>query len=624
MLEKLFRICSGVAMTVVGGLFLAASLAVMIIKIEIPIDPAWGTVFICGFPLVYLAVSRLFLQRWISSALLIVIAMVASIIIGELFAAGEVAFIMAIGAILEEKTVERARKGIHKLVSLIPQTGRRVDGSACHIVPVESVQIGDTLRVLPGETVPVDGVITSGETSLDQSVMTGESLPVDKTVGDEVYCGTVNRFGSVDVCATKVGKDSSLQKIIRLVEEAENRQAPMQRIVDKWATWLVPVALGIAVFTYFVTGDLVRAVTVLIVFCPCALALATPVSIMAAIGQATRYGVIIKSGEALERMGKVDMVAFDKTGTLTQGKIAVSVVLPFDCSMKENTLLVLAASAEVRSEHPLGKAIVKCAKNRGLVLRDTEHFKMLPGRGIMAVIQGKTLFCGHANFIAENGIVNKQAMQEAEVLRKEGKAIVFVADETKLLGMIALSDMVKNGTKDALIHLKQTKTKTVLLSGDHEQAVRFLARQMEIGAVYAQLLPAQKVERIVTFQQAGHTVCMVGDGVNDAAALKTADVGVAMGSMGSDLAIEAADIALMDDDIAKISYLKRLSTATISTIRFNITLSMAINAVAIILSVMDVLGPISGALVHNVGSVLVVLNAALLYDRHFMNNESNS
>lgn len=622
MLEKLFGICSGVAMTVLGGVFLAISLAVMLAGMDLPVDPAWGTVAICGFPLVYLAISRLLWQKWISSALLISIAMAAAIAIGELFAAGEVAFIMAVGALLEDKTVERAKRGIRMLVSMVPQTGRRVVDGNCNIVPVESVQVGDTLRILPGETVPADGVIIRGRTSLDQSVITGESLPVDKTVGDEVYCGTLNRFGLIDIRTEKIGNDSSLQKMIRLVKDAENRQAPMQRTVDKWATWLVPVALGIAVVAYFVTNDMVRAVTVLVVFCPCALALATPVSIMAAIGQATRYGVMIKSGEALERMSKVDIVAFDKTGTLTSGVLDVTEVISFDSSLTEDELSVLAASVEVHSEHPLGKAIVKYVRDKGLVPYDTECFKMLPGQGVMAIVGGRILFCGSASFIAGNGISLDRAKGDAERFRKQGKAAVFVADGKELLGVLALSDTVKTGAVEALAWLENEGTKTVLLSGDHVQTASFVAKEVGIRTVHAQLLPAQKVEQIVTLQQAGHTVCMTGDGVNDAAALKTADVGVAMGSMGSDLAIEAADIALMDDDVTKIPYLKRLSVATVSTIRFNIVLSMLLNIIAIILSVMGILGPISGALVHNAGSVLVVLNAALLYDRRLTDHSA--
>ncbi|HII09134.1 MAG TPA: cation-translocating P-type ATPase, partial [Methanosphaera sp.] len=317
-------------MTIVGGIFLLISLYFVLTGTPIPtyMDPAWITVIICGIPLVYLALTRLIYEHWISSALLIVMAMVASIYIGEIFAAGEVTFIMALGALLEEYTVERSKRGLTDLINLKPEKGRLlITENGKNIekeVQATEIQIGDILRVLPGEKIPVDGIIIHGDTSIDQSVMTGESLPLDKTVNDEVFSGTLNLHGSIDIKATKVGKDSSLEKLIRLVQEADEKQAPTQRIADKWATWLVPVALAIAIVTYFITGNLERAVTILVVFCPCALILATPTAIMAAIGQATKQGVLIKSGEALEIMGNVDTITFDKTGTLTFGNLEVS------------------------------------------------------------------------------------------------------------------------------------------------------------------------------------------------------------------------------------------------------------------------------------------------------------
>lgn len=609
-------------MTIVGGVFLAASLVIMLTGIKVPVDPAWVTVIICGFPLLYLAITRLIFQRWVSSALLITIAMVASVFINELFAAGEVAFIMAIGAILEEKTVARAKKGINKLISLTPQQGRRIvteNGvSSEEVVPVETIRKGDLLRVFPGEAIPVDGVITFGNTSVDQSVMTGESLPVDKKTGDEVFCGTMNRFGSIDIQATKVGEDSSLQKMIAMVKEAENKKAPMQRIVDKWATWLVPIALLIAAGAYFFTSDIVRAVTVLVVFCPCALALATPTSIMAAIGQATKHGVLIKSGEALEIMGKTHCIAFDKTGTLTFGNLQVSDVITFTGNAGKDKLLQLTASAEMRSEHPLGKAIVGYAKDSEIGLTEPSDFQMIPGKGVIATVDGKTVICGNSSYLEESGITLSGEVQAAlNALRSEGKASVLVAADKQCLGIVALSDAIRPSAKDIVEKLQQMNTEVVLLTGDNKQAAAYLAYQAGITNVYAELLPAGKVESIEALQQSGKKVCMIGDGVNDAPALKTADVSVAMGKVGSDIAIEAADIALIGDDISKIPYLKRLSNATLGNIKLNITLSMALNFVAIILSVMGVLNPVTGALVHNAGSVLVVLNAALLYDRKF-------
>jgi len=619
MLKRINDVLCGIPMTVIAGVFLAGSLILMLSGVKIGIDPAWVTVIICGFPLLYLALTRLIFQKWISSALLISIAMVACIYIGELFAAGEVAFIMAIGAILEERTVARAKKGISKLISLTPQQGRRIikenEAEREEIVPAEDIRKGDLLRVLPGEIIPVDGKIIFGDTSVDQSIMTGESLPVDKKVGDDVFCGTINRFGSIDISATQVGADSSLQKLINMVKEAENKKAPMQRIVDKWATWLVPIAVLIAVAAYLFTSDIERAVTVLVVFCPCALALATPTSIMAAIGQATKHGVLIKSGEALEKMGKVNCITFDKTGTLTFGKLEVSDVVTFLPTVGEQDLLQITASVEARSEHPLGKAIVKYAKSKEIGLTEVKDFRMIPGKGVCA---GNVL-CGNSTYLNENGIVLENSVELVlKNLRNEGKASVLTAIDGQCIGVIALSDALRPSAKQMVEQLENMNTEVVVLTGDNYQAANYFAQKVGIKHVCAELLPAEKVSRIADLQAEGKNVCMIGDGVNDAPALKTADVSVAMGGMGSDIAIEAADIALMGDDISKIPYLKRLSNATIKTIKINITLSMVINFVAIVLSVMGLLNPITGALVHNAGSVLVVLNAALLYDRKYL------
>ena len=630
MLKKLNDFLAGLPMTIVAGAFLLLDLVPHLMEefggtsvrlSFLPFDPAWATIVISGIPLLYLAVWRIIHNPGISkisSALLICIAMFAAIAIGDLFAAGEVVFIMAIGALLEEATTNRAKKGLKKLISLAPTKGRRLKDGKEEMIPAEEIRQGDLLRILPGETIPVDGTILSGETSVDQSIMTGESLPVDKSAGEEVFCGTINRFGSIDISATKVGENSSLQKLIRMVQDAENKQAPMQRIADRAASWLVPVALLIAVLAYVFSGNIVTAVTVLVVFCPCALVLATPTAIMAAIGQATKHGVIIKSGEALEKMGKVDIIAFDKTGTLTYGRLDVSDIISFDENVSERELLALAASAEARSEHPLGKAIVAYAAAEGVTLTEAEDFKMTAGKGILAEVSGRRLICGNEKFLVENGASIGQKVQSAlERLRTQGKASILVADGRKCIGVIALSDVLRPEAKDMVSRLADMDTRTVLLTGDHQKTADYFAKQVGISGVRAELLPEEKVQNIEKLQKENHTVCMIGDGVNDAPALKTADVSVAMGSMGSDIAVDAAEVALMSDDISKIPYLKRLSNATVRTIKASITLSMCINFVAIVLSLMEVLTPTTGALVHNAGSCFVVLIAALLYDRKF-------
>lgn len=623
MLKKINDILAGMPMTLIGGVFLIFSFALPRIGVRLSVDPAWITVIISGIPLLYLAVWRIIYNPGISkisSALLIIIAMFAAIAIGDLFAAGEVVFIMAIGALLEDMTTNRAKKGLKNLISLAPVQGRKIEDGKERMIPVEKISRGNILRVLPGETIPVDGIIVEGETSLDQSIMTGESLPVDKKIEDEVFCGTINCFGTIDIKATNVGKDSSLQKLIRMVQDAENKQAPMQRIADKCASWLVSVALMIAIVTGFVTDDIVRAVTVLVVFCPCALILATPTAIMAAIGQATKHGVIIKSGEALEKMGKVDTITFDKTGTLTYGKLQVSDIISFDNRRDNDDILRMAASAETKSEHPLGKAIVNDAVSKKMDIIPSSDFKMTTGKGIAAVVAERKMICGNESFLTENGIKIENAVSDTiKKLRIEGKACILVAEENICIGIIALSDVLRPEAKAVIEKLSEMGTKTVLLTGDNKRTADYFASRAGISEVYAELLPNKKVESIQHLQSNNRKVCMIGDGVNDAPALKIAEVGVAMGVMGSDIAVDAADIALMSDDISKLPYLKRLSNATVKTIKLSITLSMCINFVAIILSVTGILNPTTGALVHNAGSCFVVLIATLLYDRKFDN-----
>jgi heavy metal translocating P-type ATPase len=587
-----------------------------------PFEPSWITVIICGFPLVYLSIRRIVYNKGISkisSALLISMAMFAAIAIGDIFAAGEVAFIMALGALLEEATTERAKKGLKKLISLAPVKGRKIQDNKEMMVPVESIQSGDYLRILPGETIPVDGRIINGETTVDQSIMTGESIPVDKIIDDDVFGGTINCFGAIDIIATKVGEDSSIQKMIQLIKNAEQKQAPIQRIADIVASRLVPIALMIACIGYLITGNIIVGVTVLVVFCPCALVLATPTAVMAAIGQATKHGVIIKSGEILETMGKVDTMAFDKTGTLTRGQLAVQSILAVDTDYSETDILQLAASAEAKSEHPIGKAIVSHAIEQDLEILDTTSFTMFVGKGIIAVIKGRELYCGNERFLEEHNIIVSESIQQAiNVYRSEGKVSVIIADREHIIGIITLSDTMRNDVINMISAISSLDMTTVLLTGDSEEAATYIGKKSGVSEIHAELLPGEKVSIIESLQGKHHKVCMVGDGINDAPAMKIADVSIAMGTIGSDIAIETADIALMSDDLSKIPYIKRLSDATIKTIKFSIALSMVINCIAIILSLLEVLTPTTGALVHNVGSCLVVLIAARLYDRKFI------
>lgn len=610
-IESIISILNSWPCVTISGASLAISLYGMLAEEAAAAFGAYVAIVISGIPLVYIAMKRLLAERSISSALLISMAMAACIMIGESFAAGEVAFIMALGEKLEDITVARARKGLASLVSLVPQQARQLAGGEVRDIPADSVMPGDVLRILPGEIIPADGEITDGSSSVNQAAMTGESLPVEKKTGDTVFAGTINGHGSLDICATRPAQDTTLQQLIRLVREADARKAPLQRTVDRWASWLVPVALILAILAYIITGNLERAVTVLVVFCPCALALATPTSVIAAIGQATRHGVLIKSGEALERMARVSCFASDKTGTLTYGSLEVSEIIPLEEGLTARQLLTMAAAVESRSEHPIAKAIIHHVQQLRLSIPNTTDFRMTPGVGVEATCDGNRIFCGR---VTDENTADSSVLS---ALQQKGKAALVVKRNETIAGIITLTDKLRPGAEAMVQQLRHNKCQVMLLTGDHSVAADRIARQVGIQKVFSSLLPADKLQIIADYEQAGTHVCMLGDGVNDAPALRQAYIGIAMGGMGSEIARDAADITLMTDDLSCVPYVKRLADATLRTIRFNLTVSMLINTAAITLSVMGILGPVSGALVHNAGSVLVVLNAALLYERQF-------
>ena len=580
--------------------------------LPLPFDAAWVAIVLCGIPIVLEALIGLITAFDIKADVLVSLALIAAVLIGEDFAAGEVAFIMQLGALLEDVTVARARAGIEKLVHLTPQTARLLLPDGENIVPAGQVRVGDRLRVLPGESIPVDGVITSGQTSINQAVMTGESLPVDKTVGDEVSSGTVNQYGAFEMRATKVGEDSSIQRMIRLVQSADAGKARIVGLADRWATWIVVIALTAAALTWLITGEIIRAVTILVVFCPCALVLATPTAIMAAIGNATRHGFLVREGDALERLAAVRKIAFDKTGTLTYGTPRVVAVASTLAGLDRAGLYALAAGAEQLSEHPLGKAVVAGYReeNSGEIA-PAESFEMLPGRGVSAVVDGRRVLAGNPQLLADHGVaVSPDA--ERQRLLEEGATMIYVAVDGVFAGYLALSDTLRAESAATIAALEAAGVRPVLLTGDHESAAGAIAARLGIREVRAGRLPEDKLEEIGRWQRDGVHVCMIGDGVNDAPALKKADVGIAMGGVGSDIAVEAADIALVDDEVKELPHLMALSRRMMTTIRMNLTFSMGLNFLSIVLAMAGTLNPVVGALVHNAGSVAVILNSALL------------
>lgn len=595
---------------VLSGISLLCSIFKLL---PLPFDSAWVAIILCGVPIVMEAVIGLVTKFDIKADVLVSIALIASICIGEDFAAGEVAFIMQIGGLLEEFTVAKARAGIEKLVKLTPQTARVINGDSEKIVPAEQVTVGDILRVLPGETIPVDGVIISGQTSVNQAVMTGESLPVDKNVGDEVSSGTVNQFGAFEMKATKVGEDSSIQRMIRLVQTADAGKAKIVGIADRWATWIVIIALSAAALTWLISGEIIRAVTILVVFCPCALVLATPTAIMAAIGNATKHGFLVREGDALERLAQVSKICFDKTGTLTLGTPRVTAVQSVNPEYPEQELYRLTAIAEKNSEHPLGKALVSCyAQDSGAEVTKPEEFSMIPGRGVSALVDGRRIIAGNLKLLKENNIDIGNMPEQAQKYLDEGCTVIYVCADGAPAGIIAMADVLRSDMPKVMEKITQSGVSPVLLTGDNPRAARTIADKLNITDVTADCLPEDKLKYIETSQSGGAKICMVGDGVNDAPALKKSHVGIAMGGVGGDIAVDAADIVLVDDKIEELPHLLALSKRMMITIKLNLTFSMTLNFIAIALAITGILDPVVGALVHNAGSVLVIINSALL------------
>ena len=602
--------------TVVCALLSAVSLALSLTGTfsgVLPADIAWVAIVLCGFPILLGAARGVILEHDIKADLLVAMALVASVGIREYFAAGEVALIMQIGSLLEDYTSEKARRGIEKLIGLKPRTARVRRDGADVILPADEVRAGDVLTVLAGETIPADGTILEGRTSIDQSVMTGESIPVDKKEGDAVTSGTTNQFGTFSMRADRACGDSSLQRMIRLAEEADANKAPIVSLADRWATWLVVVALLCALLIWFFTGEFVRAVTALVVFCPCAFILATPTAVVAGIGNAARYGILIRSGDALERLSRVRRIAFDKTGTLTHGKPQVTAFRSLDASFSDDDVLRLAARVERYSGHPLGKAVVAAFQERtGEDPEPISDSHTIAGRAVSGRIGGTEVAVGKPDYFASLGAPLDGAAEAADEYLGQGATVVCLSHDDKVVGLIALADTVRPEAGDTVRALESAGISCMLLTGDNERAARSAASAAGIADVRTDLLPEEKASVLKEYEDRGEPTCMIGDGVNDALALSSACAGIAMGGIGSDIAVESADAVLVSDEIKRLPYLFRLMRKVMRKVRTNIIASLLINASAVALSAAGALTPVTGALWHNFGSVFVVVNAALL------------
>jgi Cu+-exporting ATPase len=521
-----------------------------------------------------------------------------------------------LGRLLESKMRRRASDAIRKLMGLQPRVATVIRGDSLIEVPVEEVRVGDLLLVKPGERIPVDGVVEEGYSYVDEKMVTGESVPVEKRVGDEVIGATINKSGVLKIRATRVGADTTLAQIIRLVEEAAAAKAPIERLADKVSRYFVPAVILISIlsFTVWLTlaSNFIKAFTslvaVLIIACPCALGLATPAAIVVGTAKGAEKGILIKGGEYLERAGRVDTVVFDKTGTLTKGVPAVTDIVAED-DPKE--VLRLAAVAEKNSEHPIAEAVIKKAEELGLRIDEPSSFEALPGLGVKARLDGTEILVGNSRLLAEQGVSVERFREAAERLSYEGKTVIYVASSGKLLGLIAVADTLKEGAKDAVKGLKDLGLRVLILTGDHRTTAEAVARELGVDEVLAEVLPADKASVIKNLQQEGRVVAMVGDGVNDAPALAQSDLGIAIGS-GTDIAVEAAGIVLIKDDPRDVTEAIKLSRRTLRKIKQNLFWAFVYNTAFIPVAALGLLSPIFAAIAMSLSSVSVVANSLTL------------
>ena len=544
-------------------------------------------------------------------------------------AAAVITVLVLLGQVLELRAREQTSGALKALLSMAPKTARRIGkGGVEEDVTVETVMVGDRLRVRPGEKVPIDGIVEEGQSSLDQSMVTGESMPVDKGKGDRVIGGTMNQSGMLVLRAEKIGHDSMLARIVQMVSDAQRSRAPIQRLADTVSGWFVPVVIVIALVAFaawatfgpeprFANG-LVAAVAVLIIACPCALGLATPMSLMVGIGKAAGLGVLIKNAEALERMEKVDTLVVDKTGTLTEGKPALTQIVTTN-GFAEDDVLRLAAGVEQASEHPLAQAIVAAANERKFTIPDVTNFNAPSGKGAIGTVSGKLVMVGSAKFLSENGVDTAELTVQADALRRDGATVIFVSVARRATAVMAIADQVKDSTELALVALQKAGIRVVMLTGDNKITAQAVARKLRIAEVEADVLPEQKGAVIKRFQREGRVVAMAGDGTNDAPALTLADVGIAMGT-GTDVAIESAGITLLGGDLNGIVRARHLSKATMSNIRQNLIFAFIYNAAGVPIAAGALyptfgilLSPVIAAAAMALSSVSVILNALRLY-----------
>lgn len=542
----------------------------------------------------------------------VTIATIAAIAIGQYSAAAVVAVLLLLGGLLEELVAARADLALDALARLLPDrvTVRRNGNDVT--LPLEELVVGDIVIVRSGERIAIDGEILFGTGSVNQAAITGESLPVDKQKGDTVFAGTLNEIGALEIRATRVGTETTLGQIRRLIAEAQEQKAPIERILDRYAKIYTPVAIILGLLLWWWSGDILRAITMLIIFCPCVMVLATPTALVASIGNAALAGSLVKKGATVEALSNADMVIFDKTGTLTLGEPHMVSAIPYG-NTSEEFLVRCAASAEKFSEHPIGKAVVRAAAGRNITIPEPDSCEILPGLGVKARSGGHEFLLGRPKMFADLGIsLPRDSEEKIRTLSSGGRSVILVTINQQLSGFLVFEDTIRENAQTTIALLHRAGIRTVLVTGDNRDATAMVAQKVGITEIYADVMPQEKVAIVKRFQAEGRRVVFVGDGVNDGPALATADVGVAMGLAGTDVAIETADVALLSDDLSKLPHLFTISRKAIRTIRQNLFFAVGVLVIAVGLTIPGILTPVTGALLHELSSIPVIANSARL------------
>lgn len=562
--------------------------------------------FITGFKDIY--------NRRITVNVFVTVALIATIGVGEFRPAAIIVFIMAVTGALESYTLDKNRMSIRNLLDLTPRMAMIRRGEEEVAVSVGDVQLGDVVIVGPGERIPVDGVVVAGASSVNQAPITGESMPVEKFKGSEVFGGTLNETGRLEIRTTKTGEDTTLARIVHLVEEAQETKAPIQNIADRFTVWFLPIVLGLAVIGFFTSGNIKVAVSILLVACPCAFAIATPTAVTAGISNMARRAVLVKGGIFFELAGRIDTLLVDKTGTFTLGRPKVVEVVPLD-GKSEDEVLRLAAIAEKYSEHPLARSVMALARERNIVVPDPDEFRIEIGMGITAKSGNRQILVGKEDYLRDKGVsITQETRRPISDLAERGRTVILVANDMKVVGLIAIADEIRSETSLAISSLRHSMgvQKIVMLTGDNDKVAKAVAEEIGVDDYRAGLLPGQKQEFVKRLQNEGRIVGMIGDGINDAPALAQADIGIAMGKAGTDVAIETADVTLMNDDLSRVVDFMWMSRKVLRRIKLNIFFSVIYNAVGLVLGSLAMLTPVLAVIFQEAGCITVVFSSTLL------------